>query len=207
MTNRYIAVLFLLFLAIVYSCNKSDEPENIESENERSYKKSIERIANSDFAASLIEKAENYYPPREEVAQIASPWIEVPDSGYWYYNDFDGVYIPFAITSDAVIYYSGLIDTFNANKKDVFFITANFNYQAKVTFYENYSSPDINSHGDTVIPEDFNSVYVVELALKWNQYCGNLCAMWIDKKRIAVFNPSGELLKVFLDGEIRVPVS
>jgi hypothetical protein len=120
---------------------------------------------------------------------------------------FDAVYIPFAITNDAVNYYSSLIDNFNSNKKDVFFIMADFNYSAKISFKEKYSSPSFNSHNEMVVSEDFSSVYVVELTLNWEQYCGSLCAMWIDKKRIVVFNQFGELIKVFLDGEISVPVS
>lgn len=202
MKNLKVAGLLILILTSFYSCNKSDQPDI-----ERSYTKSIERISNNDFEASLIEKAENYYSPREDVVAVAGSWLDVPTSGYWYYNGFDGVYIPYSITVDAVNYYSNLIDLFNANKKNVFFITAEFNYLAKVTFYEDYTSPSVNSVDEPVNSDSYDKVYVVELILSWDQYCGDLCAMWIDKKRIAVFNQSGDLLNVYLDGPIQVLVS
>ena len=133
--------------------------------------------------------------------------MEIPASKYWFYSSFDGIYIPYAITKEAVEYYSNLIDQFNANKSDSFFQTAELVYSASVEFHENYLSPSANSRGEPVTPEEFESVYVVKLILEWEQYCGPVCAMWINKERIAVFDETGQLLDVFLDGPIPVPVS
>lgn len=190
-----------IFLFTLISCLKTEEPV------EKNFVKSIERISEDDFEASLIEKAENYYPPREEVAGAARPWLEVPESGYWYYDSFDGVKIPYCITKEAIEYYSGLIDRFNADKDGTFFLAAEFNYKAEVKFFENYTSPATDSEGIETEQQTFSSVYVVLMQLKWSDYCGSLCAMWIDKKREVVFSAEGDLLAVFLDGTIAVPVS
>ncbi|MDX8337650.1 hypothetical protein SLH46_00555 [Draconibacterium sp. IB214405] len=196
----------LLMLAFV-SCSDSSDDNELEMP-ERSYTKLIERNSDNTFEAELITKAESYYPSRQEVIDAAE-WsgMEVPETAYWYYNSFDGVPIPYCITIDAIDYYSDLIDMYNANREDVFFYTAEFTYSANVAFHDNYTSPDKNSMGEAVEPQSFESVYVVTLDLYWTDYCGSLCAMWIEKQRIVVFNESGDLLEVFMDGEISVPVS
>lgn len=199
--------LFIIALMLFISCIKETEDNNLDN-IERSYTKSIERIASNDFEADLIDQAEKYYPSRENVVSAAE-WsgMEIPETKYWYYNSFDGVKIPFAITEDAINYYSDLIDEFNENPDDVFFYSANFEYKAEVTFYENYISPETDSQEQATEPESFDSVYVVKMALAWEDYCGSLCAAWINKDRIVVFNESGELLKVYLDGVSSVAVS
>ncbi|WP_321370281.1 hypothetical protein [uncultured Draconibacterium sp.] len=205
MKANYFFLLSLLMLALV-SCNDSSDDE-LEMPK-RSYTKLIERNSDNSFEAELITKAELYYPPREDLI-AATEWsgMEVPETAYWYYNSFDGVLIPFCITTDAIDYYTTLIDEFNANKEDVFFYTAEFTYSANVEFHDSYTSPNENSNGESVEPQNFDSVYVVTLDLYWMDYCGPLCAMWIEKQRIAVFNESGDLLEVFMDGTISVPVS
>lgn len=205
MRANYFLLLSLFILALVSCSDSSDDGLEMP---ERSYTKLIERNTDNSFEADLITKAESYYPPREDLV-AATEWsgLEVPETAYWYYNSFDGVLIPYCITTDAIDYYTTLIDEFNANKDDVFFLTAEFSYSANVEFHDSYSSPDENSNGETVEPQNFESVYVVTLNLYWMDYCGPLCAMWIEKQRIAVFNESGDLLEVFMDGTISVPVS
>nr|WP_319511234.1 hypothetical protein [uncultured Draconibacterium sp.] len=205
MRANYFLLLSLFILALVSCSDSSDDGLEMP---ERSYTKLIERNTDNSFEADLITKAESYYPPREDLV-AATEWsgLEVPETAYWYYNSFDGVLIPYCITTDAIDYYTTLIDEFNANKDDVFFLTAEFTYSASVEFHDAYSSPDENSNGETVEPQSFDSVYVVTLNLYWMDYCGPLCAMWIEKQRIAVFDESGDLLEVFMDGTISVPVS
>ncbi len=206
MKANYLFLLILFMLALV-SCSDSSD-DNEPEMTERSYTKLIERNSDTSFEADLITKAESYYPPKQDVID-ATEWsgIEVPETDYWYYNSFDGVLIPYCITTEAINYYSTLIDDFNANKEDVFFYTAEFTYTANVEFHDTYTSPDENSNGETVEPQSFESVYVVTLDLSWMDYCGSLCAMWIDKQRIAVFNESGDLLEIFMDGTQSILVS
>ena len=198
-------LLLLLTVSLILFTHCSVENED---EPERIYTKSIERIFSGVFEEGLIEQTENYYPAREEVLEVATPYAgEIPETGYWFYESFDGVLIPFALTGDAVDYFSELIDEFNQNKESNFFISAELEYKAVVSFENVYASPDIDSNGIPVETEYYESVYVVHCTLAWFQYCGSLCAMWIDKERIAVFDEEGTLLKVYLDGPISVPVS
>lgn len=200
--NKIVGYLILVF--ILASCSL---PDNNQEEMEKLFTKSIERTSDNEFEAGLIEQAENYYPERDEVLQHAGYGIEVPDSAYWYYNSFDGVKIPFSITKEAVDYYDAIIDWLNENMDETFFIEADFTYKATVDFFENFASPSETSSGLPATPVEFENVYVVKMELHWFNYCGSLCALWIDKERIAVFNQTGDLLQVFLDGEIPVVVS
>jgi hypothetical protein len=199
---------FLYFsygILILVSCNKSEvfEDEKVEGD----YSKTIERIYSDTFEANLIDKAEKYYPPREDVLEMVWEGVEIPETDYWHYDQFDGVALPILITREAISYYSAFIDSLNANSGENFFLSANFEYKAEVAYYDTYTPPDQNAEGNPVETEDFNSVYVVHLQLKWSDYCGSLCALWINKERFVVFDKSGNLIKVFLDGVAPVLVS
>lgn len=158
--SESVILSFILIFAV--SCLK----ENNEPEFEGIYTKSIDRISSSEFEEGLIDAAEKYYPSCDLVVLVAGNGFEIPESKYWYYDSFDGVNIPYAITGDAINYYSGLIDDFNSHKKDKFFLSANFEYKAEVAFFVNYTSPTTNSRGETTQAEEFNSVYVVKMTLK-----------------------------------------
>lgn len=200
MKINFLIPAFLFVLFTVVSCNK----ENEEPELETSYTKSIERISSNDFEKNLIEIAENTYPPKMDVmaAAIFSN-IEIPDSAYWYYNSFDGVLIPYAITIDAINYYSELIEAMNAGEVNTIFITASFDYKSEVKYKEKFSI----AITEQVDPENYENVFIVEMDLKWQNYCGSLCALWISKKRTVVFNKEGELIKIYFDGAESVAVS
>ncbi len=182
---------------IVSSCMQ--EPGG--NEEEREYKKLIVRDFGNSVEEALLTKAENYYPPREDIINaISTQTIAIPDSNYWYYDDFDGIRVPYCITIDAVNFYTHVIDSLNKDKPANFLITAEFNYKAEVSFQKIYYSPPKNNKGETVTPERFESVYVVHMYILWKDYCGALCGTNISRERIVIFNEEGELLKVFLDG-------
>lgn len=195
---KYSVGLIILFAVI--SCNNETE----EPEIERVYTKSVERISTNDFEKNLIEQAESIYPPRMEVmAAAVFSNIEIPETGYWYYNSFDGIYIPYAITVEAINYYGDLIDDIKSGKINTIFLTATFEYQAKIEFHNNYSIRN-NEKDDS---DEYKDVYVVEMNLTWENYCGSLCGLWINKKRTVIFNQSGELQKVYFDGAEPIAVS
>lgn len=212
MNIHLFAVAFVLFVGLASGCDSAGvEPElDVQPEIERSSSKSIVREADNAFEASLIALAEAAYPPRESVVAAAGPWLQdrIPQTGYWYYSSFDGVYIPYALTGDAVDYYSGLIDALEAGERLQFLTKAELTYRAVVTFEEAYTFEGEDPMTHEPLPaESFQRVYVVNLSLEWYQHCGSLCAMWIDHERIAVFDEGGELLRVFLDGPRSVAVS
>ena len=200
-------LLLLPTLFLLAACDAAvNEPEPDETAAERSYTKTVERAAASAFESSLIAQAEAAYPPRDSVlaAALWGGFSQIPEAGYWYYSSFDGVLIPYAITGDAVTYYSELIDSLE-RETSAFFTQAELEYKAAVSFEETYEEP--SPEGVAPSPKSFERVYVVSMSLKWFQYCGSLCAMWIDQKRVVIFDEAGTLRRVFLDGPTSVLVS
>lgn len=207
-----LAIALFLFIGIASGCDSTDvEPEVVaEPEIERSYSKSIVREADNEFESLLIRQAEATYPPRDSVLAAVPPQQHggIPEEGYWYYSSFDGVYILYTITGDAVDYYSGLIDEIEAGARLQFLMQAELKYHAAVKFEEAYTIDLEDPRTKEPLPtHSYQRVYVVSMSLKWFQYCGPLCAMWIDHERIVIFNEGGELLAVFLDGPHPVAVS
>lgn len=204
----FISVFFVLIF--VLSCSdKVTNPDNeiVQSQNE--YTKQIERIYSNDFEKNLITIAESIYPPRDSVLSVTPPELLpfIPDSNYWFYQTFDGVVIPYAITSEAIIYYSEIIDTLKS-RQNSFIYKAVFSYSAKVTFNNIYIFEGIDPMtGLPLQSETFNDVYVISMDLSWDHYCGPECGLYIDHKRIVVFDNQGNLIKIFYDGEIPIMVS
>ncbi len=209
--KKILLIIPIIFLII--SCNSKTnipiEPE--EKEIEREFTKKIERISTNNFESNLILSAESIYPNRDSVLAYMSRFIpqsSIPDSNLWFFEEFDGVLIPFAITSDAISYYDDLIDSLSANNGYKFFITANFEYRAEIQFKESYTFEGENPFTGEPLPSvSYEHVYVTTMSLKWENYCGMLCGLWISHKRIVVFDESGNLLNVFYDGPIPIMVS
>ncbi len=131
------------------------------------------------------------------------PWQHnlIPESGYWWYMRFDGVYLPFAITIDAINYYENFIDSLAIKEQDDFYKTAEFEYEAQVNFHDSF---DIYEAGYTnPTPEQllgsFENVYVVEMDLRFRFDCGTDCLLSTGKQRVVVFDDEGKLLEVFYD--------
>ena len=205
-------LLTFVFIFLFISCNskKTSPTEPDEPEVQLSFTKSIERIAANDYQQSLILKAEAIYPERDSILVYTSTSFQqfIPDSNAWFWSSFDGVLIPFAITAASISYYCDLIDSLNANSGYDFFITANFEYRSKIDFKETYTFEGRDLYSNEPLPSvSYVKVYVVEMSLKWENYCGSLCGLWISHKRVIVFDESGNLLNVFYDGIIPVAVS
>ena len=200
------------FIFLFISCTSENVPVGPErKEIKREFTKSIERIATLNFERDLIFSAESIYPNRDSVLSYMSIYIpqsSIPDSNLWFYEVFEGVLIPFAVASKAISYYNDLIDSLSANNGYNFFITANYEYRAGIEFKENYTFEGEDPiTGEPLPTVSFENVYVVEMSLKWEDYCGMECGLWFFHKRIVVFDEFGNLLSVFFDGPIPIAVS
>ncbi|MCP9292093.1 hypothetical protein [Gracilimonas sediminicola] len=199
--KRITTALLILFLTTAqFSC--SDNPAD-SSENEF-YTKTIERIAENEFEEELIEKAETEYPPRDSVLAAVSPWQQelVPETEYWWYSRYEGVYLPFALTIDAIEYYESFIDSLAAEEQDDYYKTAELEYEAKVSFHDSfkiYEQGYTNPTPDQLLGS-FEEVYVVEMTLGFRFECFVHCLLGASKSRVAVFNKEGNLLEIFHDG-------
>ncbi|MEM1127970.1 MAG: hypothetical protein AAGI71_15080 [Bacteroidota bacterium] len=199
---------FLLLLTVLAGCNAGSTM--VEEEVARSYRTSIVREATSHVEADLIAQAEAVYPPRDSVLAHVPPerHDRIPETGYWYLDSFDGVRIPYALTGDAVTYYSDLIDALEAGEQLPFLTEASLEYRATASFRETYTFDGQDPLTLEALPSvSFERVHVVEMSLAWYQYCGPVCAMWINHSRIVVFDEAGTLLQVFLDGPRPIAVS
>ena len=200
----------LLIILFLYGC--SDEvssPDSGQQPPKREFTKNIERVFLNEFEQNLIITAESFYPPRDSVLNAASPEFQIfiPDTNYWFYDSFDGVRIPYAITIDAINYYSNIIDLLNASPNSLIY-KADFDYKAEVAYFNSYSFEGIDPFtGDTLPSISFNNVFVVKMDLSWDHSCGPECGLYIIHKRIVIFNSEGELLQIFHDGKIPVTVS
>ncbi len=205
------SIVFLITAFLLVGCGVfeneqiEDDPEE---EIERIYNKTIERNYSNEFERALIDSAEAAYPPRDSVAAAVPSWSEmnIPETGYWYYFSFDGILIPFAITKDAIGYYSSLIDSLEAEVTHQFIKEAYFEYESTISFKEEYhfdwpAPGEANGPERPVEPEDFENVYVVELSLKWNHIQIDPYGMTLLHGRVVIFDQNGNLIRVFLDGK------
>jgi hypothetical protein len=175
--------------------------DTVRPDPSRNFAKSVERIFDNPFEASLIEAAENAYPDRERVvaARPDDAPIEIPETGYWYYDVVHDVLVPYAITGSAVAYYDELLDAVAARTSHRFISHAFFAYRARVSFEERFEGP-VAEGAEPPEEQVFENVHVVDMELEWSHFCGFECAVTIEARRMVIFDESGSLLRIFLDG-------
>jgi hypothetical protein len=154
----------------------------------------------------ILRVAESTYPSPDVILQDIQPWYpELPPNpnheALWWYDSFDGVRIPYAITRGSLAYYQGLTEAFRAGDFSAVgnypLVSSSLEYSAVISRRSNYVREG-TPYGD---------VYVVEIELSWSDICGNLCGLWFSKKRVVILDLDGTLRAVFGDGETTIMVS
>ncbi len=166
---------------------------------ELSYASSVERFAWSEGDAALIATAESVYPARDDVlAEAETGWFgsdpaTLPEGDLWWYGDFDCVRLPYAITSETVAYYEGLIEQWQAGDFGAGPVmgSASLNYTAQV--YHQDTDPEFPEYED---------MDVVVMYMEWMHICGPLCGLGFTKDRVVILSALGEVLAVYGDGEL-----
>lgn len=200
------AIASVLFVSLFMGCSIADVEPEPEQEIVRSYTKSVVREAENELEESLIARAEAIYPARDSVLAATFHPERIPDSGFWYFAGFDRVLLPYAITVDAVAYYSNLIDALSkgeAADNVQKLVRADLEYRAVVAFSEAY---DLLGR-DAKVQASFERVNVVELSLKWSEVLGIDHAMTFWQHRVIVFDEAGALVGVFMDGRPVIAVT
>jgi hypothetical protein len=154
----------------------------------------------------LIRIAEETYPQAEAVLSIANsrPGREAlsKEKRLWWYGEFDGVRLPYAVTMDAVRYYLRLTQALGrgdtTQTSGIRMKQSEFSYSARVS-----PRPSTYSRDGRV----FKDVYVVDMRLRWSNYCGSLCACDFHLDRTVVLRRDGTVLCVFGDQKPMVVVS
>jgi len=128
----------------------------------------------------MIALAEQAYPPRDAVVtaipkahfKLTEPLPDGPN--IWWSSDFDGIRIPYAVTRDAVEYYTDRMRTGSGVRKLVYSVRAD----RRQSFEKEGRS--------------FRDVYVVQMNLEVSFFWSELAALWFVKDRTVVLAARGE---------------
>ncbi len=161
----------------------------------------VERIFKTEAESALITAAENLAPNEKELLASAQKQDESakPVAKQWWYQEALSVKIPFALTADAVIYYTELVNGFGKQKHNRFSAPASrFHYEAQVAKHETFE----------VDGKTFTNVSVVTLSMTFSEnFVTTLTeGMEFAKKRVVIFDAAGKVLHTSGDGETEVPI-
>jgi len=159
----------------------------------------IRREARDDAERRLIATAEAALPPAADVRKAAGE-AKLPDTDkLWWYKEELGLRIPYAITSDAVAYYTDLVKTYAKQT---------FNRYVEPSSRIEYQA-SVKSHAEfTHDGKSFRDVRVVTLKLSFTQ---NFCAtgtegMSFTKERVVVLDAKGTVVHITGDGPTETPI-
>jgi len=161
----------------------------------------IRREAKDDKQAAMITAAEAAQAPqqdlRKEAAAKSSESSDQPalpkEGNLWWYQEKLGLRMPYAVTGDAITYYSGIVAgyakmAFKSYAKP----SSHLNYQAGVQFHEEFKLD-----GKTF--KDVN-VVTMELTFGANFTAEATSGLSLEKKRIVVLDAGNKVLHVSGDG-------
>lgn len=173
--------------------------------NPAKHKVVVTREATDDKQSAMITAAESAQVPKEELNKAAgkeSRITPLPEGGKgWWYKEELGIRIPYAITGDAVAYYSEVVAS---NGRKVFKNrysepASSLDYHVAVKFHK-----ELKLNGKI-----FKDVHVVTLKLAFDMWCAGSDAtagMDFVKQRIVVLDAGGKVLHISGDGPTEVPI-
>jgi len=161
----------------------------------------VERIFKTEAESALITAAENLAPNEKELLASAQKQDESakPVAKQWWYQEALSVKIPFALTADAVIYYTELVNGFGKQKLHRYSAPASrFHYEAQVAKHKTFE----------VDGKTFTHVSVVTLSTSFSEKFVTTVTEGIEftKKRVVIFDAAGKVLHTSGDGETEVPI-
>ncbi len=162
----------------------------------------IDRVVKKENDLKLIKKAENIYPDKGNVLKASrKKRYEKHISGeknLWWYNEFDNIRIPYAVTTDAIEYYSNLIKQYRQKEwgRDIK-PSSHFIYHAEVFFKDNYKIND----------KCFANVNVIRMELHFKARFSSLAGVTFKKERIILIDLNGKVVLISGDGPTSVWVS
>ena len=183
------------------------------------FRASVLRVAASANDARLIAAAEQLYPTPDAIVASATTAdernrllatasgvslnpLKVPQrtagrpADRWWLDSFDETWIPFAVTAGAVDYYLGRLHDYAAAPRQ-------FDFNAAET-----GDTGSLSYTARVIPSSLPGVAsIVELELRWEYWCGMLCAMDFRHTRRVFFDAAARAVRVEGDERPEVGVS
>jgi protocatechuate 3,4-dioxygenase beta subunit len=172
----------------------------------RAFVATVHREFRDPAEERLLRIAEETYPPTKAVLSIADDRLDrkalLQEKRLWWYGEFDGVRLPYAVTMDAVRYYLSLTQALGRGESSqthgIRMKASQFSYSAHIS-----PEPKTFSRGGRV----FEDVWVVEMRLEWSDYCGSLCACGFSLDRTVLLRRDGTVVCVFGDRKPIVGVS
>lgn len=158
----------------------------------------ISRQFDNESEEMLMRIAEATYPLASDAGREGDPGCgkalaDIIGEPPWWYSEFDGVRIPYAVTKSAVAYYLKVSEDFREGRPGAPLLgmkSSSLAYSASITTQENYRPGEAAPRRE----------YAVAMRLEWSQYCGPLCAMSFSKSRAVVLTAGGDILAVDGDG-------
>lgn len=161
----------------------------------------IQREAADDGDNKLIAAAEKSLPDVAALAKSigrdgAAPKLQ---PGQWWNKEVLGIRIPFALTADAVRYYTDLMKDHGQRKLTRYAQpSSGFNYRAGVARHDTYELDGKPLHNVTVV--------TMSMTFRQNFVASMTEGFSFEKSRSVIFDKDGKLLGVRGDGDVEVPV-
>jgi len=166
--------------------------------NAENHEISIVREAENETAKNMIAAAEAAAPPVEALNAAKEEHGSDNDTN-WAHKEELGILIPYAITSEAVDYFTELVGKFQEQSVERYIEpSSHFSYRASVTFHENFTLNDTN----------LANVHVVTLWMEFSQNFATTMTegMFFSKERTVILDEEGHVVHIDGDGDTHVPI-
>jgi len=159
----------------------------------------ITRTPKDATETKMIAAAEAATPPEADVLAVAKLDPAPADPKLWWSNEQLGIKIPYAITAEAIAYYSALVEGYGKQSvKRYIEPSSRFNYQAAVTKHDTIELDGKN----------FSDVYLVTMTLNFSEdfAASGTEGMTFTKERKVVLDKDGKALHISGDGATQVAI-
>jgi hypothetical protein len=159
----------------------------------------VKREGGDDAEKKMIAVAERAMADAEKLRKAIGDDAELKDKSQWWYGERLGIRVPFAITADAVDYYTKLVEDFGKQTfKRYIEPSSRLEYKASVKAHDEFK------HGE----KSFKDVHVVTLKLNFSQQFAatGTEGMSFEKERTVVLDAGGKVLLIIGDGKTEAMV-
>jgi hypothetical protein len=167
--------------------------------NPEKHRVTIRREAADDAQTKMIATAEAVRPDAAALREAIGEGPEAKDASQWWYREELGIRIPFALTTEAVDYFTRKVGEYRKQEfKRYLEPSSSIDYHASVALH-----PQFERDG-----RKFDNVHVVTLKLVFMQEFAATTTegMHFEKVRTVVLDEKGKVLAVFGDGPTEAPV-
>lgn len=170
----------------------------------------VQRQIRDTQSRRLLELAERLFPDTSLISRDAAKETQPPaiqrlqqaaqlPGERWWWDNFDAVLTPYAVTGAAVKYYRERIYDRASSDNPFTFSQPVPLHQGEFAYRATVERIDARANN--------GATYVARLRLSWNYWCGMLCAVTFDATRNVFFGADGTPIRVEGDGKPMLAVS